>query len=463
MAKYINDIINSELIARTNNVKIRQEYGTVGSDANVIAAGANGKALFTTSYGIDKIVYVTVNGVTQILGRDYTQVSEFKIEFNGALLSGRTVNIGYMYNFNTMTSLGIPPTLTTFTVSPVNGNSGILTFALNISKNSAKNIFWSIHKNGESEPVLNTDGLPLTGTTLSAVAVAGDLKLDFEVTSQMALLLAGDDIPFTIIVIYDMTDDGSSLNEKLVGTATYRVDAIAAAVLNLSIRPTTTIREAGTYEHIVTYNVMTRGYSDLIWELTDSSGQISASGDMTDIPTNESEKVAHEIKIGDPSVTYILTTKEAGGSVVQSKTARIDVSIPRPVVNGKAGYISFEMYAGSASAPFNFITSAQMFYERVADEYITVDVPLTTSGVEIAIDSADLAWADPGLPVYGCTIIPKQSAPNGVKITDSVGSNISNTFLEFDDTENNSWIFIKDHALAPEFSSAVAPFIIVKK
>lgn len=462
MDKNINKIIASELVARTNNVKIRQEYGTVGSSSNVVSSGLGGKAVFTTNYGIDRIVYVTINGVTQILGRDYRKISEFKIEFNGALLPGRTVNVGYMHNFNTSLIMsGTPPELKLFTVTPNSGSAGIVSFAISILENSAKNIYWEIFKEGEDVPLLNVDGESMAGTEPVVDGVAGGVSLEYLITDRLAMEEAGRPINFTVVVVYDLSEDGNSLDEKLMGTAVYRVDAVTASTLTLTVTPTTTIRLPGTYDHVVSYNVAPRGYTDIVWELTDSSGQIAASGDMSNLPTNVVENVVHTVAIGSPSVNYKLTTREAGGSIVQTETARISVSIPRPVVNGTAGYISFEMYAGGIAAPFDFIADAATFYSRGADDYITEDVPLTSSGT--TIDLKTLAWPDQGLPVYGCIIIPKQSATSGIKVTDAVGSDITSTFLEIDDPTNNSWIFIKDHALAPEFPTAVAPFIIFKK
>ncbi|MCK5788828.1 MAG: hypothetical protein KAH32_07505, partial [Chlamydiia bacterium] len=65
----INDIIKSELVARTNNTNIRQEYGRLGVHSNVSVSG--GYLALTTQYKIDTAIHFTVNGVTQSLGADY--------------------------------------------------------------------------------------------------------------------------------------------------------------------------------------------------------------------------------------------------------------------------------------------------------------------------------------------------------------------------------------------------------
>ena len=68
--KKIYNIINSELIVRANNIKLRQEYGEVGTSSNISAEGTS--TIFTTLFVVKKINYITVNGINLIEGVHYT-------------------------------------------------------------------------------------------------------------------------------------------------------------------------------------------------------------------------------------------------------------------------------------------------------------------------------------------------------------------------------------------------------
>jgi hypothetical protein len=59
--KKIYNIIDSELILRTNNHRLRQEFGEVGTSESISADGTT--TIFTTKAVIREINYVTVNGL----------------------------------------------------------------------------------------------------------------------------------------------------------------------------------------------------------------------------------------------------------------------------------------------------------------------------------------------------------------------------------------------------------------
>jgi hypothetical protein len=66
--KKIYNIIDSELILRTNNHRLRQEFGEVGTSESI---SADGTTIFTTKAVIREINYVTVNGLVLTEGVHY--------------------------------------------------------------------------------------------------------------------------------------------------------------------------------------------------------------------------------------------------------------------------------------------------------------------------------------------------------------------------------------------------------
>jgi hypothetical protein len=64
-----NNIIDSELILRTNNHRLRQEFGEVGTSESISADGTT--TIFTTKAVIREINYVTVNGLVLTEGVHY--------------------------------------------------------------------------------------------------------------------------------------------------------------------------------------------------------------------------------------------------------------------------------------------------------------------------------------------------------------------------------------------------------
>jgi hypothetical protein len=67
--KKIKNIIDSELIVRTNNVNFTQEYGKMGDADNIVNEGNS--TIFTTDFDIKKVIFVTVNGLTLIEGKHF--------------------------------------------------------------------------------------------------------------------------------------------------------------------------------------------------------------------------------------------------------------------------------------------------------------------------------------------------------------------------------------------------------
>ena len=363
MAKQkIRDIIDRELIIRTNNVNYTQEYGVAGENANIYVE--RGKTIFLTSLGIHEISFVTVNGVTQALGRDYEVLDAFRIRFNGVVMDGRTVVIGYFYDKIRSSEVEFPPVLTFFTSDNTEGKDGIIRFFFNILPNSGRNIYWSIHKDGEDVPAKNTSGEELTGTSLNVLGVDGAKAIEYEITYQEYLDRPGQTVPFTLIVVYDLSEDPGA-DEKLMGTVTYAIDGVTGSVLSINIEPSGTITTPKTDKDFeVTYNIDLGSFVPMTWELIGPYGTILDSGDDTDLPADRTLPVMHSFTYGDPSLTYTLKVIENGGTLV--KTDVISVNIPVPVMDAQMGWYCLEKLP--AGNDFNSEISRDEFIARATGQ-----------------------------------------------------------------------------------------------
>jgi hypothetical protein len=89
-------------------------------------------------------------------------------------------------------------------------------FNFSITANGGKNIFWSILRE-----------TPFFGNslqTVNGVSTVGNVStmLNHFITEQDFLTKEGQD-SFTLVVVYDLTEDGSRLDEKILNTAVYKV------------------------------------------------------------------------------------------------------------------------------------------------------------------------------------------------------------------------------------------------
>jgi hypothetical protein len=335
MAK-IRDIINRELIVRQQKVNYTQEYGVTGENDNIYEE--QGHTVFETEYKIDKISFVTINGITQAEGRDYVvRDDKFSIEFTGIIMNNRTVIVGYYYEKIRRDSITLPPVLDKFFITPSSGEDNIIIFTFNILQHDGRNIFWSIHKDGAAEVVKNTNGESLSGTGLNVDGIDGTKLINYEITQAEYEERAGEDIPFTLIVVYDLHDDGSSMDEKLVGSAVYSVDDVVSSILEIDVLPDGTIVSPVTDKDFnINYNITRGSYDAITWELTSSSGDILDSGTEINLPVNKNKVVTHSFSAGDSNVTYTLSVTENGSTQVAHDT--IHVNIPIVLKKASAGW-----------------------------------------------------------------------------------------------------------------------------
>ena len=339
MAKQkIRDIIDRELVARVNNVNYTQEFGVTSKDINIYIQ--EGKTVFRTSLGIHKISFVTINGVTQALGRDYTVKKDFEIIFNGVILDNRTIVIGYFYKKIRSGNSGIPPVLTYFTSDNTSGKDGKIRFFFNILKNDGRNIYWAIHKDGKPFPTVNTSGEQLTGTSLTVSGVDGEKAIETEITYEEYLTRPGEKVPFTLIVLYDLTEDPGE-DEKLVGTVIYSIDGVTNSALTIDVTPDESISSPiDDKDFNVNYTIILGSYIPMTWKLTDPQGEVLDFGTEADLPENKNLTVQHSFTYGDPSLTYTLTAYENNETVVA--TDKITVGIAMPSMDAQMGWYCLE-------------------------------------------------------------------------------------------------------------------------
>lgn len=340
----IRDIIDRELIVRVSKNNYTQEYGMVGTDTNIMEV--DGKTIFMSQYKIAKVVFVTINGVTQALSRDYTKINDFTLEFNGKILNGKTIAIGYFFENITRESVKFPPRLDYFVISPTAGRDSLISFSFLITKNNAKNIFWSIHKEGDATPLTNRFGKPLTGTSIDVDGVDGTKEIKYQLSYQESIDKAGQEIPFTLIVVYDLTEDGTSLDEKLIGDAIYSVDNVTGSKLDIELIPETKIT-VPTLNKVfdLIYSVEQGSYTDVTWRVVGPGSITIDSGTEADLPSDKQTSVTHSFDHTSSNLIYTLYVEENGEVVSAKDTVIVDiVPVARTARSARVGMDSQAQY-----------------------------------------------------------------------------------------------------------------------
>jgi len=242
--KKIYNIIDSELIIRksSTNISFRQEYGEVGLSDNTFTEG--NETSFITAFGIETILYVTVNGVNLIENKHYTQVGANKISISkgGAALKANpsittTILVAYVDDGTCQDiQIGTSPAITTFLLDKYIGKDETVTFDFSIEENDGRNIYWSILVDGSSVPIYS--GSALNSTNGTYVNDNGDITaLTYTVSSEYYLNNVGTYLPFTLVVVYDLTDDGTKMDEKVMSSVEYYMGG-NSLIGDVSVSPT---------------------------------------------------------------------------------------------------------------------------------------------------------------------------------------------------------------------------------
>lgn len=331
MAKKIRDIINRELIARTNNVNYRQEWGQVNHTPNIHVE--NGHTVFTVEYGIDRLVYVSINGSTQREGVDYVMLDKFKVKFNRKILDNSMVTVSYFFDKISRNLRKSPPRIDAFYGNYSTGGALTIDFSLEISQNDGDNVYWSIHKDGESSPMLNVFNQPVEGTDLIASGVdSKGLNLNYKISQQEYADRQGETIPFTLIVVYDLTTDGSHLNEKVMSTFNYLVTIPSYAITSLTVSPNQIHAPIANQQFAVKYVIVPGSYPTFTWKVIEPSGGVLKVGNQTDLAGTVID--TRTIVQATPDFSYTLEVVEQGHT--STKVAGVDVAIAPPTTVARA-------------------------------------------------------------------------------------------------------------------------------
>lgn len=321
MTKRIRNIIDRELIVRTNNHTYHQEYGVVGATSNVYVEG--GVTVLQTQYKIDEVSFVTINGVTQAYERDYNILDNFHIEFNGVVLDTRTISIGYFYDPLSSETARTPPQLLYFYGDRSSGGEGLIKFLFEIEAHDGRNFYWEITKDGNDKPAQNSSGQALTGTTTSVSGISGGKLIEYNLTEAEVIGNNDKDITFTLIVVYDLTNEFGK-NEKLLEAFKFTMKEEASELV-MSIDPDEVITQPVDDKiHTINYRVIKGTTQVLAWELYDNLGNVLDHGNETNLP-NTSMNVIHDFTYNDPSIIYTLAVTEHG--ITHSISSTIEVNI----------------------------------------------------------------------------------------------------------------------------------------
>ena len=406
--KKIHDIIDSELIVRTSNVRLTQEYGEVGISNNITSEGTT--TIFTTSFIITGINYVTVNGVTLVEGKHFYVLAPNSIRISNSGSPVRrnpslqtTILVSYFAGDPVGLVTKLPPTISMFTVSPTSGRNGALTFNFNIVPYDGKNIYWSILKDGSSVPLFSGNSL----FTTAGISISGGAPttLVHYITEEEYLERNGDDIPFTLVVVYDLSEDGSHLNEKILADASYHVDTAEKLTGGLTSTPEFIISINPANEVVVSYSINKPvSYPTLFdWAVFRSFNNgpetVVKQGNQssTELVGTYTEEVASAAG-QSAEIRYFLKVKEAGQAdyttLANDKTT---IAVPSVPLDAFAGYLDAAVMSyvdpidGQRKKIGSLGTSQDRveYYARVPQAILTLVVPKTSL--------EDNLYMDPGV------------------------------------------------------------------
>ena len=347
--KKIHNIIQSELVVRTNNIKFRQEYGDVGVSSNLRNEGNT--TIFTTEFGIDRIISLTVNGVNLIEGVHYFVDSEFEIYISNSgnplkSFSGQetTVLVVYMRNNNKQGYMfsRVPPIISTFYLNKYEGRADKIVFDFAIDKRDGENIYWSILKDGGEVPLFSGSGL-FTNNGFIVDSSGNLVELAYYVSNAEYLDKIGDDLNFTLVVVYDLTEDGTHLDEKLLASTKFRLLGYEPITGNVASTPAF-IGTIGTYPIEVSYSLLNPNMDVYNWRLTKRTAggaEVILDSGTTSLDISDVYLDSITALDGDAfSTRYYLMVKAPNETTYREiDTDRTSVDIPVQAIQAKAGYL----------------------------------------------------------------------------------------------------------------------------
>lgn len=350
--KKIYNIIDSELILRTNNHKLRQEFGEVGSSANITTEGNT--TIFTTKAFIREVNYITVNGLILVEGVHYvlgTDGNTIRISNSGAPVRknpGLTTTILASYYAGPLTgnAIRIPPVVNSFTLNKYSGKNTELLFDFSITANGGKNIFWSILRDGNSTPLYSGTSL----VTVNGVSTSGNVSttLNHFITEQDFIEREGQDIPFTLVVIYDLTEDASHLDEKIIKEVNYKVANSQEITGLITVTPETIVNAASVNNVGITYAInngidYVGSFEWVIYKAIGSNAKtIVRQGNQSSPNLSGTNFENVQTAPGDNYIIrYTLEIKENGAAVFTTvSNDKVTIAVPQIALTAKAGYLN---------------------------------------------------------------------------------------------------------------------------
>lgn len=404
--KKIYNIIDRELIFRTNNVQSKNEFGEVGISANITIDGTN--TIFTTEYIIDSVNYVTVNGLNLIEGVHYSVTGKNTISIgnNGSPLKKNpsltnTILVNYNNKGKATSSVKTPPILDYFTISPNQGQTNEIVMNFSISAYDGKNIYWSILKDGDSTPLFSGDSLKSSDgySTTNGTST----KLSYFVSAAEYSKKQNQELTFTFVVIYDLSDDGSRLNEKIINSAKYKVLKAGEVTGSLSVSPSSISTVVKNYVYSVIYNINNvQDYPQVFdWVITKSTDNgitytTVKSGNQSSADLSGTHPVTITTVAGqNVSTRYYLKIKKQGETAFSTiANDLLTISVPAAILVAHAGYLDAALMSyvdpaddtrkkiGSTGTPKDLA----VYKERVPSTIFTKDIgrDYLTSGDFIA-------------------------------------------------------------------------------
>lgn len=463
----INNIIKSELVAKTNNARIRHEYGDL-DDPNV-TLDDSGRIVFTTQYEIEKIIFVTERGIVQIEGIHYEVVDNHTIRFAAGSTNKNVVPfvlVAYEFNKSSFINLEVIPVIEFFDITPFSGADNILYFSFSIRGNSGKDIVWSILKDGGSTPIVSGDTL------------TSNKDVTTNISYTEAIDRQGETIPFTLIVTYNT--ESTNKNEKLLATASYKLNALVPMTGTVRTSPSST-NIAGEHPYKVYYTIYNPGNTSIYkWSLdkilpngqtinmVPGSGDNGINGDQSDVPTGFLQESYTSAAGEKTTITYRLSIMENNsGSWQTMPDAYFKVNVPAPTSTGASGYIGVDIMQPLGDAITDPLLSPQDQYSRYItriagnEALLSQQITSINSVTPVDVDPIPSATLNTAEPVYLVISLDSILAPNGITILSSLGSNINALYSELLGP-NGEKVYIYTHTNPIEMPTNVAPVKILK-
>jgi hypothetical protein len=382
--KNINNIIKSELIVRTNNVNFKQEFGKVG-DADNIANEGN-STIFTTKFDIKKVIFVTVNGLTLIPGKhfDVTGLRTISISNEGSAVKANPgliteISVGYHFANNRAidNAIKLPPVINTFYIDKYSGRDGSITFNFDIIQNDGANVYWSILKDGNQDPIFSGNGL----TSVNGISINSNgtlVNLTTYISEAEYVERHGEAIPFTFVVVYDLSNDGTHLDEKLLDSVEYELLPPPNITGSLIATPEIINTTASTTV-IVSYDITVAESSvqDFGWKVIKQVGLTSevtiAQGTHTSVLSGE---VREDFTLAPGTFNTIKYKLEIEDNIAEDTTVvandTVVVDVPSGELFASAGYLSADiMNYPNPQDPLQYITIGSTGTSQDIVEYNT--------------------------------------------------------------------------------------------